>query len=709
VLPHLPNSLATLSDAPLIMGIREGFMYMVPLLIVGSIIVAILNIPIPAFQNTMLSVFGDGWKTLPLIIHNAVMQVISLSAVICISFSISSRERLVKSGVIRQVYPVLTAFVSYIAYFKPNEIADAAISAKDAGASSMFSAMLISIISVKLLTFLYAKYDALIPERSYNYKGNSALRGSFHIIPPIFLVVLFFALVNMLIHNTGLSENLSHGFTLAFRDLFLSENVGSVILIAFATNILWFFGIHGGNVFMEALGNAQQSAVAQGLEISQYSKEFFDVFVYFGGAGSTLALCAVLLLFGEKNSDKKLAKGAIFPSLFNINEPLIFGLPIVLNPYYFIPFLLAPLVASTISFIAMETGMVPLPSEDIPWTTPIFVSGYLATGAVSAIILQFVCFLTAFLIYMPFVSMSRVNAEEKYKDDYKDLTKEISYLQSTQLPRMMNRADDVGSVARYIGREIQKEIEAETGDLHMEFQPKSTKEGKVIGAESLIRWTHPVFGFISPPVILGLADEAGLGTALGRWVIRDSLKGMKVWYDQGFTDLRLSINLSPSQLKEDADLGDFIADTLTEFDIPPVLAEFELTENATIEQTEQLLNTLKVIKNNGASVSIDDFGMGHSSLQYLFDFFANVVKLDISLTQGVTEGEDRKTVVRAILDLCKKLGVKVIAEGVETKEQLDIISELGADYFQGWYFSKALPLDKFLEYLAERGTEAEQS
>jgi lactose/cellobiose-specific phosphotransferase system IIC component len=700
-----PRGLFSLSDQPLLRGVRQGFMYMVPMLIIGAIIVAILNLPIAGYQNFMVLHFGGNWKDFLLVIHQATLQIISLTAVICISYSISSDEKPVQDGLLRPIYPVITAFACYVVYLKPGEIIDAVITAKAAGASSMFTAMLISIISVKLLSWLFTKYDNRFPETKYALSGNATILSSFHAILPVFATIFIFGLVNMLLHFTGLSVWMDSGLTSIFGYLFMQDSIISVILIVLITQILWFFGIHGGNVFMEALGSAQDTALAQGIEISHFSKEFFDIFVYFGGAGSTFALVAVLLFFGEANSDRKLARVSLVPSLLNINEPLIYGLPIVLSTYYFIPFILAPLASSVIAYTAMNAGLVPVPVADIPWTTPIFVSGYLSTGSLSAVLLQFVCFAAAFFIYLPFARIKRRDARARYKENYKNLAGEISYLQSVKVNKVMNRSDEVGSVARYLARQLGATIKNDAGDLHMEFQPKVVKDGRVSGAEALLRWTHPGLGGISPMVILALAEESGIGNELGRWIIKQSLSGERAWQDAGYSNIKLSVNLSPEQLNTDPNLAAYIAETTKSLDLNPALTEYELTENATIEETERLRQTLIEIRDSGASISIDDFGMGHSSLSYLFDFFANVVKLDASLVQVVTAGEDRRLIVGAILNLCAKLNVGVIAEGVETKEQLEIISELGADYFQGWYFSKSLTIDNLIEYLKTHGTQ----
>jgi lactose/cellobiose-specific phosphotransferase system IIC component len=694
---------ADLSAKPLVYGIRRGYMNMAPFLMGGALVLAVLNIPITGFHEFMLAHFGQGWRTFPTVVYIATMQTLSLIAVISISHSVASLERLVQNGAIPHIFPVLSAFVCYVALLKPDDLAQVVISTEAASASNMFVAMVVAIVSVKLLVFFYAIYDRIAPDRRYSFNGNAAISSTFRISVPIFATVAVFAGVHILIHSTNLNEHISQVLMGVFHSLFSRGDLLSVALIVFVTQAMWFFGIHGGNVFMEAYSYTQEHAAAMGFPASPFSKEFFDIFVYFGGAGSTLALVAVLIFFGDRHSQRKLARNALIPSILNINEPLLYGLPIVLNPVYCIPFLLAPILSATLSYAALALGFVPFPEVgSISWTTPVFFSGYLSTGGVAAVGLQALCFAVAFIVYVPFVSVARISAEREYQADYRAMADEMTYVQPTQYRRVMNRTDKIGNVARYLARDIGTAIRGGQGDMHIEYQPKLRWDGDVSGAEALLRWTHPVFGYISPHVILGLADEANLGADLGRWIIKESLRDMRGVMDAGIKGITVSINLSPGQLNTDEQLGAFIENTMKEYGIPPECAEYELTENATIQQTEFLRKTLRRIRELGCDISIDDFGMGHSSLKYLFDFYANVVKLDISLVQGVTESSERRAIVRAIIDLCKRLKVEVVAEGVETEEQMNIVRELGAHFFQGWYFSKALPFQDFLTYVKNR-------
>ncbi|MDR2610693.1 MAG: EAL domain-containing protein [Clostridiales Family XIII bacterium] len=693
-------------DRPLLRGIQQGFMLMTPAILIGAFVVALINIPIPPLQYFLQETFGDAWQTLPTIIFNGTMQIISLIAVICISYSIALTDAAVAGGRMHIVFPIMTALICYVIFQRPEEITGAVITAKAASSTSMFTAMLIAITSVKFLILFAKVFGKHVKERKYFFGGAEAFRAAFHILLPMLATIGIYAAANLLIHYTGFDE-MTAGFAMdVYRTLFLGDNIGKVFLVVFIVHILWFFGIHGNNVFLEAYDAAQADVVAQGMENPEFTKVFFDVFVFIGGAGSTLALVVVLILFGRKYAGHKLGKVALIPGLLNVNEPIIYGLPIVLNVYMFVPFLAAPIASAFIAYGAVKTGIMPLPVYEVEWTTPLLISGYEATGSVSAIFVQLTCFSVSFFIYLPFVRFLAKKNREREKMVYAAMAKEVRYLITKQPNRIMSRSDDMGALARRLGRELGDRLayDADANALHMEFQPKSAADGRAYGVEALLRWTHKDFGDIPPEVVIALAEEAGENNKLGNWVIRQSLKAKRRFKDAGYEKLRMSINLTPTQLNTDTELYETIMEYMSETEVDPRTTEFELTENATIDVSDTLLKTFAKLRIAGASFSIDDFGMGHSSLKYLFDFFANVVKLDTSLVQSVTKGEDQRLVVASILDLCKKLDVLLICEGIETKEQLDIMSELGAERFQGWYFSKALKEDELLAYLERRGT-----
>ncbi len=182
---------------------------------------------------------------------------------------------------------------------------------------------------------------------------------------------------------------------------------------------------------------------------------------------------------------------------------------------------------------------------------------------------------------------------------------------------------------------------------------------------------------------------------------------MKRWHEQGFK-VPLSVNLSPRQLKEDGSLVRSVQECINRLGIEPQYMELELTENATIDATDAICNKLGQITAMGLNLSIDDFGMGHSSLLYICDFYANIIKIDASLVGLITRDEQRRHIVKSILSLCGQLNVKAVAEGVETKEQVELLHELGCECYQGFYFSRSLNHDSFMEYVSQHGTAKEE-
>lgn len=449
------------------------------------------------------------------------------------------------------------------------------------------------------------------------------------------------------------------------------------------------------------------SSVSSAMGEAIFNKEFFDTYVYLGGAGATFGLLIALLLVGKNSGETRLAKISVLPGLFNINEIMIFGLPIIFNPYFLAPFVLAPVFLCLNAWISVSVGWVPPVTQAVKWTTPIFLSGYLSTGSVVGAVMQAVNLVLAVLIYIPFVRMQEKHQQSARIEVFRGLANEIKYIQERQVKTILNRHDETGSLARALAAEIREGFKSQTQTLHMEYQPKVNYKGQIVGAEALLRWNHPVYGYVSPIVILNICDEANLTNELGQWIMNHSFSDMKRWHEQGFK-VPLSVNLSPRQLKEDGSLVRSVQDCISQLGIEPQYMELELTENATIDATDAICNKLGQITAMGLNLSIDDFGMGHSSLLYICDFYANVIKLDASLVGLITSDEQRRQIIKSILSLCEQLHVKAVAEGVETKEQVEMLHELGCECYQGFYYSRSLNYDSFLEYMSRHGTAEEE-
>lgn len=231
------------------------------------------------------------------------------------------------------------------------------------------------------------------------------------------------------------------------------------------------------------------------------------------------------------------------------------------------------------------------------------------------------------------------------------------------------------------------------------YQPQfDLRTGKTIGAEALIRWRHPDLGFIPPMEFIPIAEETGLIHPIGEWVLQTACKQKKIWDEQGFNSFRVSVNLSARQFHY-ANLVDMVGDTIRKSGIDPKCLDLELTESTIMDRLEETTLTLRRLKNMGTHISIDDFGTGYSSLMYLKTFPIDTIKIDKSFVDHVVTDADDQAITHAIISMAHSLKLDVVAEGVETREQLDLLRSQNCDIIQGYLFSKPIPTDNITPFL----------
>jgi len=231
------------------------------------------------------------------------------------------------------------------------------------------------------------------------------------------------------------------------------------------------------------------------------------------------------------------------------------------------------------------------------------------------------------------------------------------------------------------------------------YQPKvDLASGRITGLEALIRWISPQLGFVPPGEFISIAEETGLIVPLGRWVAQTACVQNRAWQKGGLPQLRIAINISARQMA-DKGLVAFMAETVRMTGLTVESLELEITESAVMsnqEHAEKVLNELKAL---GFHLTMDDFGTGYSSLAYLKRFPFDSVKIDQSFVRGIPESKDDEAIVEAIIAMAHSLQLKVVAEGVETKEQFDFLRSLGCDQIQGYYFSKPIPANEIVMLL----------
>jgi diguanylate cyclase (GGDEF)-like protein len=253
-----------------------------------------------------------------------------------------------------------------------------------------------------------------------------------------------------------------------------------------------------------------------------------------------------------------------------------------------------------------------------------------------------------------------------------------------------------------LGNALRRALEREEFLLH--YQPQVDMEsGKIIGVEALVRWRHPGLGVVSPAEFIPLAEETGLILPIGEWVLREACLQTRNWHDAGFPPVRISVNLSNRQFNQEG-LVDSIMEVLRETRLEPQHLALELTESGFMHNEEGAIATLRTLKEKGVQVSIDDFGTGYSSLRYLKRFPIDELKIDRSFVRDVTSDHDDAAIVGAIIAMGNSLRLKVVAEGVETPEQLDFLREKGCSVMQGFYLSRPLPTGEMTRVFEEGGS-----
>ena len=240
-----------------------------------------------------------------------------------------------------------------------------------------------------------------------------------------------------------------------------------------------------------------------------------------------------------------------------------------------------------------------------------------------------------------------------------------------------------------------------SGQFELHYQPKvDTASGRVNSAEALIRWRHPQRGLVPPGDFIAIADECGLLDAIGDWVLFEACRQAKAWQNEGLRPLRVAVNLAPSQFRL-VNLLDQIRRALDAAGLEPQFLEVELTESAVMSDAEESIRILEAISRMGVLVSVDDFGTGYSSMSYLRRFPIDKLKIDRCFVEEMTRRPEDASIVGAIISLAHSLHLKVIAEGVETSEQLALLAELGCDQYQGFHFSPALLPDQFADLVKQ--------
>lgn len=689
-------------------AIRNGLLYLIPLLFIGSIALVLASLPIPIYQEFMERGLGDDWQRLLLAIRNGTFGILAVLMLLGISYAFTVEYNTRKNRTVSPIIVCVVALASFIALTgqrSPN------VAFSEFGAMNIFFAVATALLSSYL--FLKLSGIPLFALKTFSHGVNAQYIEALSWLFPTALTIGLFGAVNAALAAWWDITNIS----LWFSDLLVSKFAQihskeiAALLFVLLVHAFWLFGIHGNKIlepvtqqlFAPHLINNQQLLAAgqDGAEI--FARSFFDVFILMGGCGSAISLMLAILLFSRQKTDKSVAKLSMAPTIFNMNELLLFGLPIILNPVYAIPFVAAPLIIGLISYAATVAGWVPATVNHVEWTTPLFLSGYAATGSIRGSLLQLFNLIVGIMIYLPFVRWSDAISKERMKSSLDKLYALFKPFERQGSISLLTRSDEAGILARKLADDLKHDLQH--GGLALFYQPQVNARKEVIGMEALLRWRHLEFGLIYPPLVIALAEEAGLMDKLGYWITDTACGELKRLETLSSKKLTMSVNISGMQL-ENKGLLQELDEILARYELSPCQLEIEMTEQIALTSSQVITDQIQQLKNRGVKLAMDDFGMGRSSLLYLKEYDFDTVKLDGSLVREILDNHNCREIISSIVYLSSSLGFSVLAEFVESEAQANILEEIGCTRYQGYLYSKPLPPEELHQYLEMMEAEA---
>lgn len=692
-----------ISTVPILNAIRSALIVTLPVVFLGSLAVLMVSFPLAVYREFMLEVFGPNWKLFGVSIHNATFAVMSLIMILSLGQHLAEQHNAKKP--LARVSPVIAGLISFVSFLcLLQENFEAGFFAyRWLGVAGLFVAMIVGLLSGRLFLALFSckRLHLRLPGGA----PDIVISQSFNALIPGIITVVVFALVGVGIPaliGVTIHEAVHNLIRMPF-DL-ISDGLGRGMMYIMSLHSLWFFGIHGANVLdpithdiYGAAMAANEAALAAGLPLPHVmTKTFMDIFVFMGGSGTSLSLAVALILFGKTPANRKLGGIGIVPGLFNINEVLLFGLPIILNPLMLIPFICTPLVLAAVSYAAVSSGLVPGTSAQVQWTTPIFLNSYLSTGSIRGPILQAFNMGLGIAMYVPFIMLSNKISERRTKAAFSTLMDRACSV-GDYSTRCIEGHDDASSLARSLLSDLSFDMDKNKG-IYIEYQPQvDAASSKVVGVESLVRWQHKLYGNIAAPIIISLVEESGLIRQLGLRIFEEACSTRKLWLDLGLKELIMAVNISALQLHEG--LPDELLGILEKYDLDPSMIELEVTESSALDSGTPESQVLSTLHELGFPLAIDDFGMGHSSLKYLKQFPVNTIKIDGAISHEVVTNPICTDIVASITRLCRARNMTSVAEFVENDEQATTLRELGCDVFQGWHYSKSLIAGECFEFI----------
>ncbi len=646
------------------LSLREAFLDILPYYILSSMGMLLVNLFDMSFhKNPIINVM--------LYISNTFSYIFPLLLLVSISYHLSKNYH---------VHNLSLGILSFLIFCTvATHITDGEFKFKE---NITFYAFIIPIASLySLLLINKIKFLKIIKEDIVSDHLRSVINSLF----PMLLIYISFAIV--LPHITDFVVGFSIGYLSSHFQSFSLETKAIIQLMV--TELTWWLtGVHGNliyNIFVDT-SSYIQTEIFKNITL----EEFLFNFVFMGGVGSTLSLILAIVLSSKNQEHRQIAYIALPFGFFNINEILLFGLPVIMNLKLLVPFLLVPVFNFASSYIFFSFVQISHTTQSMSWITPSIVSGYFLGNMqdYSFAFLQVFNLIIGTCIYFPF--MKSYDKTQSFYDDLQTIKNKYGFIQELENSKESNYLQSQSDIIAK-KKNAQKILsELANGDLLLYYQPKiNIKTEECEGVEALLRFQNEKNEILGPYFIPDM-EQLGYSHIIDLWVVNKIKDDLEIWAKDNFYP-KVGINLSPETISNQY-LVNQIIEKLESKNI-----EIEILERTFAKDINLFMNNILTLKSHGFKISLDDFGAGFSSLHYLHNLPVDTIKIDKVLLDNAKTKEG-KILYENIVKMCIELNYKIISEGVEDEEALNFIKNINIDTAQGFYYSKAICFEKVKSY-----------
>lgn len=654
-----------------VISIKNGFLSIIPLIIINSFLA--LSVNLLKYMH-----FTPNFFDFEKILYNVALAIQNAIPYIFIFLFTQNLFRLKheKHNLQLSTFSVVALLLYSISFN------DQSFLIKD---SMILRAILVGILNYFLFIAVKKTYSIFV--KISFFKENS----NFLVSENIFLGILHLTILSViyfLIFKIYPNLTLDLSKHLIFKNSLSTPLIYNLIIL-----LPWLFGINGSNLvnssYVELFKNSQHNIKEffnNSGDIRYFDESFYNLYINIGGNGATLCLLIALFIY-RKNEYKRFLKLAIIPSLFNINEIVVYGLPIVGNVLLIIPFILVPTIFTILTYFALFFKFIEPSMIYTSWLTPTIISGFSSSqGNLKVVIWQILLITIGTLIYLFFL-------KKFMHENTNNTLSTISSINDTS-PNYSIGGTHIDYIVKFNEAKRKLNDLLNKGHLTLYFQPiVDVSKSKIKKMEVLVRIDHEELGIVNPYFISYFKTLHKIAD-LDYWVIEEAfIYGKRLNNIQ--RDCILSINISAETFIQKS-FCDNIMELVNKHSVNPNKFNLEIVEEVCILDMKNAKEKILLLKKLGFTIAIDDFGTGYSSLIYLIDLPVNYIKIDRQFVQSLkfTKGE---TILKNIIQLCKSVGCQVIVEGVETEKELFILKSLSVEMIQGYYFFKPNSFENILD------------